>query len=507
LLIVALVLVGGAALLFRSGGNTRATVEKPSAVYLLEARELVVSLQGKGTLEAVRNLDIESPIPGQQTIKSIIAEGTVVKKDDVIIELDTSEIEREIQRLTIEVERFTSDLTNSQQQLKLHEIESTAKLESAEVETRLADLSLREYVEGTYPQKLNEAEREVEMAKVDLDRKSQDLTQARTLLARGFVTTTEIASLRHEQLKAQNALERARANRDVLRDYTHEKQRAELVDKVSQARSKLERTRLEIASQRAQREADIGRNTQSLEVNRQALSRQRELLTNCTIKSPGDGIVIYNTSLEQWRRDSPLQAGSRIWEGERLIRIPDTTSMKVTYPVPEQHVVKLVDFADRKFQAKVLIPGHPEPIAGVVERVSALPDGSSWWNPDSKTYSVDIALSTTPARLKPGVSVEVELVIDRIADTVAVPYAAVFSEGERNWVFVEENQAGFEPVEVKLGRSSETHIEITGVDSGKSVWLLEPAQGKRLLASRGIKPADRPAEEPNVATIPPLQSP
>lgn len=473
------------------GRSNRPVLEQPSAVYLLEPRELVVSLRGQGSLEAVRNLDVESRIPGQQTIKSIVAEGTIVNKDDLIVELDTSEIEREIQRLTIEVERYTSDLTNSQQQLKLHEIESSAKLESAEVELRLADLSLREYLEGTYPQKLTEADREVEMAQVDLDRKTQDLAQARTLLARGFVTTTEIESLRHELLRAQNALERARTNRNVLRDYTHEKQRAELADKVSQARSRLERTRLEIASQRAQREAEIGRNNQSLEVNRHALDRQQVHLASCTIKSPGEGIVIYDSSIQRWRRDSPLQAGSRVWEGERLIRIPDTSSMKVVYPVPEQHVVKLADFATRRFEATVKIPGFDEQISGVVEKVSALPDGSSWWNPDTKTYTVEIALTQTPPRLKPGVSVQVEVAIERVPQALAVPHAAVFSEGETNWVFV-AGGGGYEPVQVKLGRSSETHIEVSGVEPGRSVWLLEPAQGKRLLAATGAKPEPTP---------------
>ena len=97
-------------------------------------------------------------------------------------------------------------------------------------------------------------------------------------------------------------------------------------------------------------------------------------------------------------------------------------------------------------------------------------------NPDLKVYPTTIKIDGEFDWLRPGMSAEVEILVDRLDDVVYVPLQAVSYFDDKRVVYlpgIGEPQMQ----EVETGTFSESFIEITsGLRAGDEVLLLPPQQ-------------------------------
>ncbi len=85
----------------------------------------------------------------------------------------------------------------------------------------------------------------------------------------------------------------------------------------------------------------------------------------------------------------------------------------------------------------------------------------------SRTAMARVVLKNPEGHWRPGLFVTVHVDAGAIKVPVAVPQTAVQVLGKRTVVFIEEN-GGFEPVTVTLGRTSDGLVEIkTGLEKGQ----------------------------------------
>jgi HlyD family secretion protein len=460
--------------------------------------DMVITIRKDGELQAVNNVDISCMVEGSSTIQDIVKEGSTVAKGDVLVTLDSSEIARKVQDAEIAVQKAEADLIAAREQKIIQESKNVADLEAAEVELHLARLDLQEYEEGTYPHKLEEAQRAVTMARIGLTNKTEELENTRDLHTRGFVTVAEMKKAELEELTARNELEKKVNELKVLVDYTHEKEIADKRNKLVQAERKLARVKNENASNLSQKVADEHAKEQTLVLQKRQLEHLQKQLEYCTITAPADGLVVYGSTgqMHRWR-EQPIQPGARVQQQELLIRLPDTSQMKAVARIQEQQVTRLRLDPDRPIRAMVRIVGVTAPIGATVSNISVMADSSQrWWNPDLKEYPVDLVLDHTPQGLKPGNTVHVEIFVDRLTGVVAVPLTTLYSVGGDSYVFARRPNE-LVPVRVKIGATNETHAEIqNGLSAGQDVLILQAGQGRELLEKAGIKvTAERQAED------------
>src|SRR5437868_5755135 len=69
-----------------------------------------ISIRQAGELQSVNNIDINCPVQGQNTIQTIVPEGSFVKKDDVIATLDSTEHRRNLDQAEIDLQKADSDV-------------------------------------------------------------------------------------------------------------------------------------------------------------------------------------------------------------------------------------------------------------------------------------------------------------------------------------------------------------------------------------------------------------
>ncbi|MCC6424049.1 MAG: HlyD family efflux transporter periplasmic adaptor subunit [Phycisphaerales bacterium] len=479
---VALLLLVGLAWVARSYLRSSGTIDT-GTYYSVEPMTLDVRVTKDGELQSINNIDVSCQVEGQTAITFVVKEGSTVKKGDVILILDSSQIKQKLEDSTLDLQRAEADLTASKEQRGIQELTNAANLEAAHVELTLAQLDLQEYTEGIYPQLLSEAQRNKEMAETTLQNRQEDLNQTRSLFAKGFVTAADVKKSELDLLTAQNDLEKKSTAVTVLAQYTHEKDLTSKKNALAQAEQKLARVKRENASNLSQKIADEQARDESVTLRRRRVEHMQEQVANCTIKAPADGMVVYSSSFDR-SQQTPIQEGTSVRERQLLLRLPDTASMKAVVRVPEAQVSKL----HLGQPAIVKIVGIPDPVSAKLTKISVLADNSQrWWNPDLKEYPVDLALDYTPANLKPGLGAQVEILVDSLSDVLAVPLACIYSVGKDNYVFV-RHDGHPRPRKVDVGTSNQTHVQIvSGLSAGDQVLLLQMGQGRQLLESAGIK--------------------
>lgn len=490
------------ALTRRSGGGGMTAGE----FYTIVPMDLDITISKDGELQAVNNVEIVSPVEGQNVILDIAREGAFVHKGDMVCKLDSAEIERKIETAQLELQKAESDLTAAKESKEIQDSTNSANLEAANVELILARLDLQQYVEGTFPSDLQNAQTGVEMAKLAVKSKEDFLSQTRSLFSKGFVTADDVKKAELDLLTAKNDLDKKSTDLMVLEKYTHEKELTDRRNKVAQAEKKLVRVQRENASNLSQKLADLAAKQQSLTLRKQQYEHMQEQLAACTIKAPGDGMVVYSSSgSSSWgRRETPIQPGATVRQQELIIRLPDTSAMKAVCRITEQQVARLRVDPANPVRASVKVVGQLEPISAWLSNISIMADNSSrWFSPDTKEYPVDVTLDHTPTGLKPGLSVETKLFVDRLRQVSAVPLGAVYAAGADSYVFVRAG-GDVKPQKVKIGQVNDTHAEVTsGINAGASVLLLGAGQGRELLEKAGIKIQPPPSSTQPTDTKPP----
>src|SRR4051812_43771832 len=154
--------------------------------------DLEIKIVKDGELQAINNIDIVSQVEGQTTIQTVVPEGTSVKKGEVLCTLDSSAIKQKIEDTQLEVQKAEADVITSRELKDIQESQNAANLEAAQVALTLAKLDVQAYNEGTYPQDLQNSKTALEMAKITLKNRQEDLANTRNLFNKGFVTASDV---------------------------------------------------------------------------------------------------------------------------------------------------------------------------------------------------------------------------------------------------------------------------------------------------------------------------
>ena len=112
---------------------------------------------------------------------------------------------------------------------------------------------------------------------------------------------------------------------------------------------------------------------------------------------------------------------------------------------------------------------------GHIEQLSAIAavDFSSGW-PLTRNFVLEIVLDQTDTRFKPGITGQVTVVVDKVADALTIPAQALFLKSGQNVAYVWQGSQ-FEERVIDVGRRSGDKIMIAkGLRAGEQVALKDP---------------------------------
>ncbi|MGL4942502.1 MAG: efflux RND transporter periplasmic adaptor subunit [Thermoguttaceae bacterium] len=431
-----------------SAGNV---ASPPEMIRVLRER-FVHQILERGNVESAQNVEIRCEVesPGGLTIISLVPEGTSVKKGDLLVELDASTLAENVTKQRIVVSN------------------AMAAMAKSEADLRNAELSLKEYTEGKYLHELKVIDDKIFVAREEARLAEDNVRFNQKLLERGYLTESQAEADVIAFRKATNARESAELEKDVLTQFTYEKNVRTYTSAVASATAK----------------ANADRENEELEQSR--LRHLQTQLERCRIVAPQDGQVVYFIS--RWGGEEDLiREGKKVFERQILMRLPDPTQMQVKGLVNEASI-RLVKTGQK---ATVRLEAFPNrDFDGVVERVNDYPEqsGGGGGATMSREYQVLVRINDAPEGIKPGLTAEVLITVNEIADALVLPVQAVFQYNGKSYCMTYRDGV-FEKHEIEIGATNDKKVVIaSGLEAGDEVVLGAWQHRKQLHLPEETKP-------------------
>ncbi|MFQ5590468.1 MAG: efflux RND transporter periplasmic adaptor subunit [Phycisphaerae bacterium] len=455
--------------------------------FVVVPRSFNVVLKEKGELKAAKSTDIICEVEGRSTIISLAEEGAPVSKGDLLVELASDKIDDRISQEELKEANAIMAAEAAKTELEIQRDKNASDIRKAGLEIELKQLELEKYQSGEWEQKLKDAEIAIDEAKINLERREQDFAAAEELLARKFITQTEYQEEEFKWQKAKWDLEKARKAMEVLKNYTHVADLRRKQADVDEAIKEAQRVRKNAQAEEEKKTRSLESKTKELNITQDQLAKLRTQREKCRITAPTPGFVVYYGESWRWGSGEQIKEGAEVHERQILMQLPDTSEMIVSLRVHEAKTDKL----HLGQQAVVQVEGMPgQQFHGRVSKIAAVADTQNrWLNPDLKEYETEITLEPNEAKLTPGVTAHVEILVNTVNNRLAVPVQSVFSKSGQRYVF-RRNHGELEPVEVQLGSVGTEWVEISsGLSEGDRILLAFNDEQKRLIPDRA--PVDR----------------
>ena len=360
--------------------------------HVIGKRNLDVTITEQGTVQSAENTEIKCRVRGFSTVTYIIDAGTEVEEGDVLVRLDTKRVEDAVSKHTTES----------------HTARATLEESIANLNQRL--LAEAAYLEGEYKTRLQKLERQLKVARTNLETAETHLANTRSMFNQGFVTLLEVESNEFTVVRAKLELEVVETELRVLEKYTRN--------------MRLETIRGSLAAAKSKKEADES----GLAMDEGRRDRAIKELEYCVIKAKKPGLVIYPSSAA-WKDTPDVTVGAGVRRDQTLLLMPDLTKMQVKVGIHESLISRVhVGMAARVSLANYELEGKVSSVASV-----ARPAG--WWTGNVVKYDVIVDVPSN-ADLKPGMTAEVDLLLASYPESVTIPVSSVLQteEGCFCWV-------------------------------------------------------------------------
>ena len=190
-----------------------------------------------------------------------------------------------------------------------------------------------------------------------------------------------------------------------------------------------------------------------------SLENQYENLEDYTVKSPINGTVI----------EKLVKAGDTIDAGAKLCTIYDLSYLKMTMNVDELDINKISVGQDVTITADAV---EGKTFAGKVTKINMAGTTTN----GVTTYPVEVQIDNPDEDLLQGMNVSTEIVVSQADDVIAIPVGAV-TRGNMVLVKTGANSSedpsipeGYEYVEVETGISNDSYVEIkSGINEGDEI--------------------------------------
>jgi len=406
----------------------------------------------RGNVESASNVEIRCEVKSRNssgtTILWIVEEGKQVEKGEKLVELDSSALERELLQQQIVCNSSKAAVIKAQNSL------DTAKID------------LEEYVNGKFVVEEKNILSKKLVAEEDRSRAEQYVDYSKNLFNKGFITKIDLAADEFAVKRTKNELEKAEIELKVLQEYTKQKM-------IMQLESNIKTSEAHLDSEKHSHEIDLER-----------LKEIEEQVEKCVIVAPEPGKVVYASQTGgRGRMEVIIEEGAMIRERQVIIRLPDLKRMQVKAKINEAKVT----LVEVNMPVDVRLDAFPEiELSGTVEKVNEYPAPTSWYNANIKEYETIIAVDQSSlagtsgeetssegasAELRPGLTAEVQILVEQLDDVLQVPVQAVIEHGSRYYCLLLDGPT-WKAREVTIGSTNDKFVVIrSGLERGEEVVL------------------------------------
>ena len=398
----------------------------------------------------------------------VIDEGTIVNKGQLIVQLDKSQLETELQAQRIYV--------NS----------AKAKLISSEALWEQAKIARIEYLEGTYQTEEKALRSEIAIAEQELRKSQLASSSTERLVAKGLVKSLQLEADQFAVANAVNMLDAAKGRLRVLQELTKKKMLVQFDSEIQKA------------------EAQVASDRSILQEEDNKLADLSTQIANCDIIAPQAGVVVYANrySGRGGTAEFVVEAGAVVREQQAIVKLPDPTLMQVRAKISEGRITMVKEGMPVKITVDA-VPGLE--LLGSVTKVNRYAEPSSFYGSSIKEYATIVQIGNPPSEIRTGMTAAVRIFADQRTDAIQVPVQGIYEHGKQTYSLIKTNH-GFATREVVVAATNDTTAAISeGLKPG-DVVVLDLRSHLDLLDLPELKTLDNGSVADQVAAMSPPKS-
>lgn len=453
---------------------------EPDRIYSVVRGNFNVTISANGALDAIKRYQIESPPVAKQGLDviEVVPDQAVLSKGDLIIAFSDERYLDELDTMSVKIEEAEKNLMLFEQdyQMKIAEIVSQIKKSSdghrvsMEVyeKYRNEDAPLSK---KTFQDTVATAQQAINVEKANLAALKENLlisAMGDDVAQKKLEDQIEASDLKIKELISKE--DRDAYSLRMFKQYTYPQKIRELERDVVKAEMDMQQQLVNAAAQRIKLEGQIATQQRLLKSLQQQKQDLMDNIAMLRVVAPVDGVITYgNPDPRRRQQQKDVTVGMSFKPSELIGTIPDLSQLVVNVDIPESVRSKV----SVGMRAEIRIKALPKVrLSGSINKISDLASNLNFWDQSSpKIYPTVISLDHTDSALRPGMTVEVDMISEEIKDVLFVPVEALsVKEGE---VFCQiKTLTGSESKKVVVGRSSSSFVEITnGLDEGDQLIL------------------------------------
>ncbi len=527
LIAIGLVVVGGGGYYF-----TRMKSAKPvvavGRIVSAETGDVALIVSESGTLEPVIKVDVKSRVAGRLS-RFYVKPGDVVAAGQLIATVDPKEVAREVAGIAAQVRSARAGLEQTKEnesliarqvalavdRAKIGVQTAESQVADAEVSKSDAAVNLRDAILGvetaekryaqtaapTRPQELAQAVASLKRAEDQLDDQKRQVERRKTLLTKGFISQQDVDTAETQVRLQESDIQSARQRVALLKEGPRKedidtaklavdaaKIRVEQANirlkqadiKVSQAKINLRTSKVELQNQEnnlgtvALRKRDIERSRADVAQIENRFAQQSVQLTETRIVAPMAGEVT-GKYLEEGELVASATAGFA--QGAAIVTIANLKQMQVRTNVNEVDVVKVkvgqpveirVDGVRNVTFHGVVASKAPASLTS--SQAGATNTSASASSNQVVRFEVKVRVTDGDARLRPGMTASVDILLDRKTKVTKIPTEAIRPDDSVMIMTGTKEKPVLTPRKVTLGLRSDSATEvISGLKPGEKV--------------------------------------
>ena len=527
LIAIGLVVVGGGGYYF-----TRMKSAKPvvavGRIVSAETGDVALIVSESGTLEPVIKVDVKSRVAGRLS-RFYVKPGDVVAAGQLIATVDPQEVAREVAGIAAQVRSARAGLEQTKEnesliarqvalavdRAKIGVQTAESQVADAEVSKSDAAVNLRDAILGvetaekryaqtaapTRPQELAQAVASLKRAEDQLDDQKRQVERRKTLLTKGFISQQDVDTAETQVRLQESDIQSARQRVGLLKEGPRKedidtaklavdaaKIRVEQANirlkqadiKVSQAKINLRTSKVELQNQEnnlgtvALRKRDIERSRADVAQIENRFAQQSVQLTETRIVAPMAGEVP-GKYLEEGELVASATAGFA--QGAAIVTIANLKQMQVRTNVNEVDVVKVkvgqpveirVDGVRNVTFHGVVASKAPASLTS--SQAGATNTSASASSNQVVRFEVKVRVTDGDARLRPGMTASVDILLDRKTKVTKIPTEAIRPDDSVMIMTGTKEKPVLTPRKVTLGLRSDSATEvISGLKPGEKV--------------------------------------
>ncbi len=260
---------------------------------------------------------------------------------------------------------------------------------------------------------------------------------------------------------------------------------------LEQAKRVLAELEQDVKSRSASNQATISLAEEKRNKAKLAMDQAQDSINKMRVTAPMNGLVALEKnegaaggfffsgmSLPEYREGDQVQPGRTVGQ------VIDPKGMELVAKVGEleRNNVKQGQSVDIQLDA---LPGST--FHGTVKTVGGNNTRRFWEDDSSSKFEVSIALATTEAQMRPGLTARVFINGDPQKNVTYAPRQALFLKDNKRVAYV-RNGNNFEPREVKILAQNESRAAIEGISAGTEIALVDPTAPRKIANSSAPSP-------------------